>query len=87
VFLKYRDVQLKYNSAYVLCLQDLFTTDCYSPQSIKYLILNPKETHIHMYVTLESCYVTLRIITHIFNLVCASVFMSDGFQSHCYLLC
>lgn len=40
-------------------------TDCYSAQSINKLILNPKETHIHIYVTLES-YVALSIIVCFF---------------------
>lgn len=45
--------------------KNLFMTDCFSLQSIKPLVLKPKEACIYMQVTLETHYVALNTTMHI----------------------
>lgn len=45
--------------------KNLFMTDCFSLQSIKPLVLKPKEARIYMQVTLETHYVALNTTMHI----------------------
>lgn len=62
--------------------KNLFMTDCFSLQSIKPLVLKPKEARrllwklIMLLWTQQCIFVTV---------LCAFVFMSNGFQSHCCL--